>query len=288
MSVVTVIIFILDHNQIRELEQEVAELENASHALVESANKNEKSVYLLSRDIKAGEQLKQEDVILVGLNEDIKPNNTIEALEDIVGKTLKIHLAANTPVTEDILHDFESISDDLRRYEMSLLFLPSLLEKNDAIDVRIKFPTGQDYIVLTKKRVEAIERLQSDNGSIKETLWMMLNEEEILRIASACVDAYLHEGTKLYALQYVDAVVQSAAQVTYPVNQAVLELMLADPNLVFQSKEALELRKREELEDHLYAFHDEETPEKKASSLRVNQENGLIEENKKEQDAFEF
>ena len=43
---------------------------------------------------------------------------------------------------------------DLRNQEFSYVSLPSKLKKDDVVDVRINFRTGQDYIVLGKKKVK--------------------------------------------------------------------------------------------------------------------------------------
>ena len=58
----------------------------------------------------------------------------------------------------------------------------------------VQFPSGQDYIILSKKK---IDRLQYP------AFWTTLSEQEILLLSSALVDAYLHNAT-LYALTYVE------------------------------------------------------------------------------------
>ncbi len=49
------------------------------------------------------------------------------------------------------------------------------MKKSDFVDVRIKFPTGQDYILLSKKKVEDL----SNNR-----VWYHMNEKEILSMSS--------------------------------------------------------------------------------------------------------
>ena len=43
--------------------------------------------------------------------------------------------------------------DDLRKQEYNMLVLPSQLATGEYIDIRLALPTGQDYVVLGKKKV---------------------------------------------------------------------------------------------------------------------------------------
>lgn len=109
------------------------------------------------------------------------------------------------------------------------------------MDVRIKFPTGQDYILLAKKKVESL------NGGV---VVMRLGEQEILSFSSAIVDAYLNNA-QIYALTYVEPTLQEPAIPTYPPNAKVLDLMQTDPNLVHVATHELERRLRDQLEKDL-------------------------------------
>lgn len=124
---------------------------------------------------------------------------------------------------------------------MKAVYLPSDLRKGDVIDVRIQFPTGQDYILLSKKN---IDRLQNP------AFWTTLSEQEILLLSSALVDAYLHEAT-IYALTYVEPQLQEKAILTYPPNAEVTKLIASNPNIVKTAEKQLELTLRSTLEDDL-------------------------------------
>ena len=97
-------------------------------------------------------------------------------------------------------------------------------------------PNGQDYIVVSKKRIE----IPSVNGEyLTDTVQMNLTEEEILTLSSAIVEAYKIEGAKLYATKYVEAGLQEAANTTYVVNNEVINLIASDSNIVDKAKNAL-------------------------------------------------
>ncbi|MNE94882.1 hypothetical protein D3C80_1928990 [compost metagenome] len=74
------------------------------------------------------------------------------------------------------------------------------------------------------------------------------------------MDAYLHKAT-IYALLYVDPYLQSKAIATYPVNQAVLDLIKRDPNIVNKAEQALQISSRSSLESGLSVL----SPDKAAS-----------------------
>lgn len=132
---------------------------------------------------------------------------------------------------------------DLRNRELQVVLLPSSLVKGDIIDVRIQFPTGQDYVLLSKKKVERLNAA---------TLWITMTEEEILSLSSAIVDAYLHKAS-IYALTYVEPQFQTPAIATYPANSEVLKLLESDPNIVRRAEQELSRQVRSSLESSLAA-----------------------------------
>lgn len=109
------------------------------------------------------------------------------------------------------------------------------------MDVRIRFPNGEDYIVLSKKMVNDIKLNTS-------TVWLSLDQKEMMTMSSATVDAYLRKGTKLYAVKYVQPQTQKAAVTTYPFNADVQKVMMADPNIVEKASIALAAQARMDLE----------------------------------------
>ncbi|WP_217557766.1 SAF domain-containing protein [Paenibacillus sp. GbtcB18] len=204
---------------------------NLSEAKSLSAKTERRKVVVLTRDIEAGTRLGDEDIKYLEMNAADAPVGSDLDLRQVTGRTFKLAGVKNTPVLASMLYEEGMLAKDVRQEEFNVIGLPSLLKKDDFVDVRISFPTGQDYIVLAKKRV--------DNVS-EGTVWLKLSEREILDMSSAVVDAYLH-GAKLYSLPYVDPQMQDKAEPTYPVNAKVLELIRTDPNVLETAK--LELMK---------------------------------------------
>ena len=120
----------------------------------------------------------------------------------------------------------EEIQKDLRKQEYNMITLPSKLENGDYIDIRITFPTGQDYLVVSKKKVVSCD---------EDTVWLELSEDEIILLNNAIVESYVVIGYNLYATTYVEPGLQAKATPTYPISEAVQQAMQNNPNLLAQA-----------------------------------------------------
>ena len=93
--------------------------------------------------------------------------------------------------------------------------------ENEFVDVRIVFPNGEDYLVTGRKRVY---RMIRDEEGETQAIQMRFREEELLRYQAARIDTMNYRDCVLYAVPYVGEF-QQAAEVYYPVNQAVFRLL---------------------------------------------------------------
>lgn len=219
----------------QQYEAEISMLNQASEDLVAG--------WALAREKTAGERITRQDLASVTMAVNHVPDNWIRASEQIVGKAVKITVSPNTIITESLLYEEGAVPDDLRYREMGFIQLPGELKAKDVVDVRIQFPTGQDYILLSKKRIESLSP-----GVITATL----DEAEILLLSSGIVDAYLHKAS-IYALKYVEPYLQREAIPTYPPSDAVLQVIRKDPNIVEKAEHALTSSLRAGLEGDLAA-----------------------------------
>ncbi|WP_342551449.1 SAF domain-containing protein [Paenibacillus sp. FSL R7-0652] len=195
------------------------------------------------RDIEAGESILPEDLKLIAIPDAQAPRNLWSSTKKMEGQAAKIELKKGTAITTEMVYEDMPAPPDLRNRELQVVLLPSSLAKGDRIDVRIQFPTGQDYVLLSKKKVERLNAA---------TLWITMTEEEILSLSSAIVDAYLHKAS-IYALTYVEPQFQTAAIPTYPANSEVLKLLESDPNIVRHAEQELSRQVRSSLESSLAA-----------------------------------
>ena len=152
-------------------------------------------------------------------------------------KASKLYAAINIPkgtvITADMLvqnSDVISQNSTVRTVEYSTITLPSELKAEETIDVRISFPTGQDFVVLSKKFVKKADA---------KSVWIDVDEEEILRMNSAIIESYLINGAKLYAVNLSKPGIQQKAIATYPVNSSVYSLLNIDPNVSNIAKDNL-------------------------------------------------
>ena len=168
----------------------------------------------------------------------IEKNNNKEYVELAeVPIIAKVDMNKNTIITVDMVaKSNEKTTDDLRKQEYNMLVLPSQLETGEYIDVRLALPSGQDYIVVSKKQVEIPQISGVDS---EDTIWIKLTEEEIITMNNAIVDAYRILGSKLYVTTYTEAGVQTAATPTYVPTGEVMTLIDKNPNIVTEARNAL-------------------------------------------------
>lgn len=208
-----------------------------------------KLIYVTASDKKAGDVLTDQDLIPAEISQDILPSDAITEPLTVIGKVIRCDISKNTAITSSLLYDEEEYPDDIRLVEYTAINIPRKLEPRGFVDIRIMFPNGLDYIVLSKKQVTDLQRQSPENP--KDTIWFHSNEEEILRMASAIVDASIVEGTKLYAVPYVAPDIQNKAVRTYPSNPEVISLIMQNPNIVQKAVTELEIRNRTIFEDRI-------------------------------------
>ena len=157
-----------------------------------------------------------------------------QAKTDLVAK---IDLKAGTILTKDMLTtSSETATDDLRKQEYNMLSLPTDLKDGDFVDIRIRFGNGQDYIVVSKKQVTIP---QIAGAPAEGVIDVNLSEDETIAMSSAILETYQSTTVEMYVSRYTDPGMQAAATPTYPVNAECLNLMISNPNIVEDAKNAI-------------------------------------------------
>lgn len=194
-------------------------------------------VVVLSHPLSAQEVVKEEDVAQRLEACSVAPEGCLTK-EELIGKRLKVSLSTNTILTDRLVYEGEELSEDERIHYFDYIECSDTLQAGDYVDIRIVFPNGADFVLLAKKRIETAKQTQDmDTGRFQSQLWFQVNEREILTLSSALVDMYLTKDCRIYAIQYLlDS--QEEAQVNYPVNDVVRQLMEKDPNLVAVATQA--------------------------------------------------
>ena len=224
----------------------------------------DRRVYIctLRKDVESGQVLTQDDVMKVPVINEGESFLSV-GYDACIGKRLKQPLQKGSIISSYMLIDGGNDKEGLRKVSYTFVRNTDALKRGYFIDIRISFSHGADFVLLGKKEVIRVEEGQDSSD---RRLWLGLSEEEILRMSSGVVDAYLFDGAYVYATLYMNSL-QEASIVNYPVNEVVEELIRKDPNIiqVAQDKKTYELRSR------IY----ENAQGKKEESAQI-QEKGLI------------
>lgn len=200
------------------------------------------SICTLKRDLKEGERIKDTDIESIRILEG-KKEFVPFSIGQCKGKFTKTSLKKGTVLCQEFLCMENPIRNRNRRVPYSFIRNTQLLESGDYVDVRISFPNGADYIVLSKKKLEIVPLSKTDSIN---RVWLAMNEEEILRMSSSIVDAYLFDGAYLYATLYTEST-QDESIVNYPVNETVEEVMSTDPNILEKAQTRLTKNSRKNI-----------------------------------------
>ena len=228
-------------------------------AQIEQLNdKFETKYYALNRDVKSMEEIKSEyfDPVQTIKGESIAPEDYMDPNEfDIAevdengeqivnkdGEDVYIYpyhaltdLKAGTIVGQSMLYENEVAADE-RLVEYSVIALFSQAQTGDVVDIRMKLPSGVDFIVLPKKLIKIPQVAELD---VENTIWLNLSEEEILLMDSAIVECYMIEGAYLYTTNYISAAQQNPATQTYFPSTEVMNIMALDTNMASTAYDAL-------------------------------------------------
>lgn len=218
-AVVIVLLFL----QLSKLQKEKQQIKEAT-----------KQVYVFKADVKSGDKIDSSKVELKTATKDVVPSDFI-GVGDLTEATIaKIDIAKGSVLSKTILNEStEKTTSDLREQQYNMVVLPQYLEEGDYIDIRLTLPSGTDFIVTSKKKINQIS---------EDTIWINMYEEESLAMSNAIVEAYKMTGSKLYATTYVDPGNQKNATPTYVPSADVIKLMNADPNIEGTAREALNAR----------------------------------------------
>lgn len=204
-------------------------------------NNNKKRVLLARSNINTGEILSM-DMVEEGLVYTSQPVDSFITKEEL-GKPVMIDINEGTHILKSMLAD-NLVSSALREIEYDVIHIGSNIQVNDYIDVMILYPNGENFVVLSKKLLKG---LQPDTSYC----YLWVDEEELLRMSAAIVDAGLYPGSRLYMTRYIEANIQDPSIITYTPSISVLSLIENDPNIINRCSQVLNKEVRKALENRL-------------------------------------
>ncbi|MFC4600323.1 SAF domain-containing protein [Cohnella hongkongensis] len=263
LLVAAAVFLLMQYNEQQHLQQQMQEsYEKQIEQLNQEKELNSREVWVASRTVAAGVVLTADDLQAIPMPVNLLPPGVITDREAIIGKHAKVELEVGTPLLASLLYEGQPVPKDVRLREFQVIQLPSNLKAEQFIDVRIGFPTGEDFVLLAKKKVRQL------SGNV---VWLEINEMDILQTSSAIIDAYL-QGARLYALPYIEPGLQEAAVVNYPANPKVLDLMEIDPNLLETAKTELARSLRQTLDANLKAVSESDKLRASSGNVTVQQQ----------------
>ena len=156
----------------------------------------------------------------------------------------KIKMNKNTVVTANMFTTTEDGSgDDVRLQEYNMISVPANIKNGEKgkngsfVDIRLRMPSGLDYIVVSKKRVEMPEDMTEATAG--NTIWLRMTEEETIIMSEAIVETYMMDGAMLYAAEYAEPGIQSEAIPTYIPSETTFNLIAKNPNVVQEAATAI-------------------------------------------------
>lgn len=202
---------------------------NKLQTQINTQKEKTKEVYVVSKNVNSGETVSLDNLKKVSVISDAIPSDVLKVADLTENTVAKIDMKTGTVVTSNMISEIDSqTTNDIRIQEYNMLVLPSQIENEDYIDIRLRMPNGVDYIVVSKKKVEipTIDGVESLN-----TIRVKMSEEEILTMSSAIVEAYWATASYLYVTTYAEPGMQEQATPTYLASDKVIELMNNDPNI---------------------------------------------------------
>ncbi|HBC84106.1 MAG TPA: hypothetical protein DCZ30_01235 [Clostridiales bacterium] len=196
-----------------------------------------KDAYVLTTDIKSGDNIKLENVKKVEVTTEIVPNNSITLMQIEEDTIAKIDLKQGTILSSDMItKSEEKTTNDTRIQEYNMILLPSQINTNEYVDIRLRLPSGLDYIVVSKKKIELPQVLGIDS---ENTILLKLNESEIQTMSNAIVENYIMEGSILYVSKYIEPGLQNSSIPTYVPSITVQEAIRQNSNITVEARNAL-------------------------------------------------
>lgn len=204
------------------------------------------TVYVASAEIKAGDIIAGTTVTVTETLSGQDKKNFMS--ETDIGHKALVDIPAGTHILKNMIAE-EAMGDSIREVEFSLNLAGENIKEGDYTDIRLRYPNGEDYIVVSKSCISRID-------TVKGYLYLKLSPDEIHLMSSALVDCFLKSGTYLYTTKYIAASYQEPSFVTYTPNEDVLSLIQQDPNVLEAARDYLSEGKRAGLEERLETYYE--------------------------------
>ena len=193
-----------------------------------------RTVLTVNRPVELGEILEETDLVQMEVEEDAIPAGAFTLPEEVIGRKAWVALKPKVLLQPEFFYE-TNLEFWENTQEVAVGELPTELLPGDYVDLRILFPSGHDYCVLSHKQAGGIDL-------DKKKIILGLTEEERVRLGSAQIDTQTYERAYLYLTIYPKAVDMPDTIVRYPVSGSVQPLYedVARSVIVGQERSRLE------------------------------------------------
>lgn len=212
---------------------------NEKDAFIES---QQRTAYVAYKDLKAGDRLTDENVECQTVFSMQEQFEFMDA--SYLNNTVLVDVPAGMYITKNIVTEYKEEQENYRELHYSEFMVTPNIDAQDYCDLRIAYPNGETYVVLSKKRLV-------DIGVNKQDCILWMSPEEIDRMQSSIVDTFLY-GAELFLTKYIAPTFQEESIVTYTPSKQIIELINKDPNIIQIASDFLSNRVRLELENRMY------------------------------------
>ena len=183
------------------------------------------TVYTVGKEVESGRVIQASDLVTMTIPKSSVVSTTVTQPKQIVGLYWKVDLEPGTVLTSDLVMSGD-FTETIYEQDMTFDYLPLGLSVGDYVDIRITFPYGETYYIMTHKR---IEQIVLNNSTVK---FYVTAAEQALWV-SALKDLALHreEGMSIYITKYVEPGIQDSMIAYYPVRAEVASSIKDNPNI---------------------------------------------------------
>ncbi len=159
-----------------------------------------RTVYITSREIKAGELLTNENVEMRCL---LSEQNPESLAVDAIGMTACADLPEGVILNTSMCSENECAPSERKCVYYNIGFAECFTDY-EVVDVRLRYANGENYCVLKKKRIRKLEEEE-------EACYFYLTEDEQLFMSAAQYDVEMYSGAELYVVGFMEERLQEDA-----------------------------------------------------------------------------
>ncbi len=239
-----------------------------------------RTVLTVSRSVELGEVIEEADLVEMEVEENVIPAGVFTLPEEVIGRKAWVALNPRVMLQPEFFYE-TNLEFWQNTQEVEVSELPAELLPGDYVDVRILFPSGHDYCVLSHKQAGGLD-------ADKKKIVLGLTEEERVRLGSAQIDVQTYERAYLYLTIYPKAVDMPDTIVRYPVSGSVQPLYedVAQSAIVGQERNLLEAALIQLKAEEKFLKMQEHTEQEHSIEAKVKQEKDSADSQDKNLESF--